>query len=48
MAYELPKFEDIHEVCEICALRKQHRQPFPKGVVWKTQEDARFNLYRRM
>ena len=37
MAYGLPRIEEHNEVCEGCALGKQHRQPFPKGVAWRAK-----------
>ncbi|KAL3534238.1 hypothetical protein ACH5RR_002699 [Cinchona calisaya] len=38
MAYGLPKIEEKDGVCQDCALGKQHRQPFPKGVAWRVKE----------
>ena len=35
MVRELPRIEKKSEMCEGCALRKDHRLPFPKGVAWK-------------
>lgn len=38
MVQGLPSIEEIHDVCEGCALGKHHRQPFPKGVAWRAKE----------
>lgn len=38
MAYGLPRIEEKHEVCEGCALGKQHRQPFPKEAAWRAKK----------
>lgn len=35
MVEELPFIEEKHDVCECCALEKQHRQPLNKGVAWR-------------
>ncbi|GKF20454.1 retrovirus-related pol polyprotein from transposon TNT 1-94, partial [Tanacetum coccineum] len=34
----LPQIHEIEGVCEGCALGKQHRKPFPKGVAWRAKE----------
>ena len=38
MVFGLPKIEEKEDVCQGCALGKQHRQPFPKGVSWRAKE----------
>lgn len=38
MVQGLPKVEEVHDVCEGCALGKHHRKPFPKGVSWRAKE----------
>ena len=39
MVQGLPNtIEEKNEVCDGCALRKHHRQSFPKGVAWKANK----------
>ena len=37
MVYGLPSIEENKEVCEGCALGKQHREAFPKEKTWRAQ-----------
>ena len=38
MAYDLSRIKEKHKSCDGCALGKQHRQPFPKGITWRAKK----------
>ena len=38
MVQGLPQIKEVSDVCEGCALGKQHTFPFPKGKAWRAKE----------
>ena len=37
MVYGLPNIQEVNQVCEGCALGKQHREAFPKDKAWRAK-----------